>query len=47
MEALSKLSEFKKHSNDNHTGDELYNYFMVAIFSQSQARLLDYNRLIF
>ncbi len=46
MEALSKLSEFKKHSNDNHTGDELYNYFMVAIFSQSQARLLDYNRLI-
>ena len=46
MEALSKLSEFKKHSNHNHTGDELYNYFMVAIFSQSQARLLDYNRLI-
>ena len=46
MEALSKLSEFKKHKNHNHTGNELYNYFMVAIFSQSQARLLDYNRLI-
>ena len=46
MEALSKLSEFKKHKNRNHTGNEHYNYFMVAIFSQSQARLLDYNRLI-
>ena len=46
MEALSKLSEFKKHKNHNHTGNELYNYFMVAIFAQSQARLLDYNRLI-
>ena len=46
MEALSKLSQFKKHRNINHTGDETYNYFMVAIFPQSQARLLDYNRLI-
>ena len=46
MEALSKLSEFKKHRNPNHTGKEPYNYFMVAIFPQSQARLLDYNRLI-
>ena len=26
--------------------DEAYNYFMVAIFPKSQARLLDYNRLI-
>ncbi len=46
MEALSKLSEFKKHRNPNHTGNEPYNYFMVAIFPQSQVRLLDYNRLI-
>ena len=46
MEALSKLSQFKKHQNTEHTGDETYNYFMVAIFPQSQARLLDYNRLI-
>ena len=46
MEALSKLSEFRKHKNPNHTGEESYNYFMVAIFPQSQARLLDYNRLI-
>ena len=46
MEALSKLSEVRKHQNLNHTGKEPYNYFMVAIFPQSQARLLDYNRLI-
>ena len=46
MEALSKLSEVKKHQNSNHTGDEPYNYFMVAMFPKSQARLLDYNRLI-
>ncbi len=46
MEALSKLTEFKKHKNPNHIGDEPYNYFMVAIFPQSQVRLLDYNRLI-
>ena len=46
MEALSKLSGFRKHQNSNHTGEEPYNYFIVAIFPQSQARLLDYNRLI-
>ena len=46
IEALSKFAEFKKHQNPNHTGKELYNYFMVAIFPKSQARVLDYNRLI-
>ena len=46
VEALSKLSEFKKHQNPNHTGQEAYNYFMVAIFPKSQARILNYNRLI-
>jgi uncharacterized protein (DUF1015 family) len=46
IEALSKLAGFRKHKNPNHTGDEAYNYFMVAIFPKSQARILDYNRLI-
>jgi len=46
IEALSKFAEFKKHQNPNHTGNEPYNYFMVAIFPKSQARILDYNRLI-
>ena len=46
IEALSKLLEFRKHKNSNHTGTEPYNYFMVAIFPKSQARILNYNRLI-
>jgi len=46
IEALSKFAEFKKHQNPKHTGKEPYNYFMVAIFPKSQARILDYNRLI-
>jgi len=46
IEALSKFAEFKKHQNPNHTGKEPYNYFMVAIFPKSQARILDYNRLV-
>ena len=46
IEALSKLAEFRKHQNPNHTGNEAYNYFMVAIFPKSQARILDYNRLV-
>jgi len=46
IEALSKFAEIKKHQNPKHTGKEPYNYFMVAIFPKSQARILDYNRLI-
>ena len=46
IEALLKLLEFRKHNNSNHTGTEPYNYFMVAIFPKSQARILNYNRLI-
>ena len=46
MEALLKLSQFKQHENPNHTGEEAYNYFMIAIFPTSQARILDYNRLV-
>ena len=46
IEALSKLAEFRKHQNPSHTGQEPYNYFMVAIFPKSQARILDYNTLV-
>jgi len=45
VEALSKMSEFRKHKNPNHTGQEPYNYFMVAIFPKSQARILDYKKI--
>jgi len=46
IEAMLKLSDYKKHQNSSHTGEELYNYAMVAAFPQSQARILDYNRLV-
>ena len=46
MDALLKLSKFKQHQNPNHTGEEAYNFFMIATFPTSQARILDYNRLI-
>jgi uncharacterized protein (DUF1015 family) len=46
MDALLKLSKFKQHQNPDHTGEEAYNFFMLAIFPTSQARILDYNRLI-
>ena len=46
MDALLKLSKIKQHQNPNHTGNEAYNFFMIAIFPTSQARILDYNRLI-
>ena len=46
MDALLKLSKFKQHKNPNHTGEEAYNFFMIAIFPTSQARILDYNRLV-
>ena len=46
MDALLKLSKIKQHQNPDHTGEEAYNFFMIAIFPTSQARILDYNRLI-
>ena len=46
IEAMQKLSDYKKHQNLEHTGSELYNYTMIAAFPQSHARILDYNRLI-
>ena len=44
--ALSRFAEYRKHQNHNHTGEEPYNYFMMALFPKSQARILDYNRLV-
>ena len=46
MDALLKLSKIKQHQNPDHTGKEAYNFFMIALFPTSQARILDYNRLI-
>ena len=45
MDALLKLSKFKQHQNPNHTGEEAYNFFMIAIFPTSQARTVSYTHL--
>ena len=39
MEALLKLSETKKQQNKDHTGNEPYNFFMVAVFPKSQVTI--------
>ena len=44
--ALSRFAEYRQHQNHDHTGEEPYNFFMMALFPVSQARILDYNRLI-
>ena len=44
--ALSRFAEYRKHQNHDHTGEEPYNFFMMALFPESQARILDYNRLV-
>ena len=44
--ALSRFAEYRQHQNHGHTGEEPYNFFMMALFPVSQARILDYNRLI-
>ena len=44
--ALSRFAEYKKSQNKTHTGKEPYNFFMTAMFPESQARILDYNRLV-
>jgi len=46
ISALSRFAEYKKNINENHTGEEPYNFFMMSLFPDKQARILDYNRLI-
>jgi len=35
-----------KEQNPNHTGNELYNYFLNVIFPDDELRILPYNRVI-
>jgi uncharacterized protein (DUF1015 family) len=40
------LSENLKHSNQNHTGEENYNYFMSYLIPESNLKIYEFNRLI-
>ena len=37
--------EEKKKQNPNQTGDEEYNFFLAAVFQESQLKIIDYNRV--
>ncbi len=44
--ASAQVCEKRKAANKKHTGNEAYNYFLGAIFPDSQMRILEYNRVV-
>ena len=45
-EAASEVCRRMKEKNENHTGEELYNYFLNVIFPDDELRILSYNRVV-
>ncbi|MDB3908031.1 DUF1015 family protein [Gammaproteobacteria bacterium] len=44
--AASRVKHLRQKQNQNHTGDESYNFFLVVLFPDNQMQILDYNRLV-
>jgi uncharacterized protein (DUF1015 family) len=44
--AASRVQALYAERNEQHTGDESYNYFLVVAFPHNQMQILDYNRII-
>ncbi len=44
--AASRVAAQRKAANPAHTGDELYNYCLAAMFPDNQMQILDYNRVV-
>jgi uncharacterized protein (DUF1015 family) len=44
--AASRICSSRKAANDQHTGEEAYNYFLCVVFPHHQMRILDYNRVV-
>ena len=44
--SASRAAKNKRDNNDNHTGDEEYNFFPAVIFPMSEMNILPYNRLV-
>ena len=44
--AAARVQEIRKRNNQNHTGDEEYNYFLTVIFPDDQMYIMDYNRVV-
>ena len=44
--AASRVRHLHAKRNDEHVGDEPYNFFLVVLFPHDQMQILDYNRLV-
>ena len=44
--SASRVQKIRQDSNPNHSGDELYNFFLAVIFPHNEMQILDYNRLV-
>lgn len=42
----SLLGVERRKNNPHHRGDEMYNYLMACLISESQLKILDYNRVV-
>ena len=44
--AAARVGAERREQNQNHTGNEEYNYFLAVIFPESQLKVIDYNRVV-
>jgi len=44
--AASRICSSRKAANNQHTGEEFYNYFLCVVFPHHQMQILDYNRVV-
>ena len=44
--SASRVQKIRQDSNPNHSGDELYNFFLAVIFPHNEMQILDYNRVV-
>ncbi len=45
--SAARARAVKKSNNQNHTGEEEYNYFLAVLFPAEQLKILPYNRVVF
>ena len=44
--SASRVMKIRQTANPNHSGDELYNYFLAVIFPHDEMQILAYNRVV-
>lgn len=44
--SASRVRDVKENENQNHTGNEEYNFFMAVLFPHNNLKILDYNRVV-